>query len=86
VTGGPVAARWDAEYREGRYVAEPPLPFVGDIVSTLQAHPEALATPRQRARFLCGLTSPATTRAKLSRHALFGALADQRFADVLDRA
>jgi ATP-dependent DNA helicase RecQ len=51
-----------------------------------EAHPEALATPRQRARFLCGLTSPATTRAKLSRHALFGALADQRFADVLDRA
>jgi ATP-dependent DNA helicase RecQ len=51
-----------------------------------EAHPEALATPRQRARFLCGLTSPATTRAKLSRHTLFGALADQRFADVLDRA
>jgi ATP-dependent DNA helicase RecQ len=45
--------------------------------------PLALATPRQRARFLCGLTSPATTRAKLSRHALFGVLAGQRFADVL---
>ena len=47
--------------------------------------PAALATPRQRARFLCGLASPATTRAKLSRHALFGALAEQRFADVLSR-
>jgi ATP-dependent DNA helicase RecQ len=46
-------------------------------------HPSALGTPRQRARFLCGLTSPATTKAKLSRHALFGALAEQRFADVL---
>jgi len=46
-------------------------------------HPTALGTPRQRARFLCGLTSPATTKAKLSRHALFGALAEQRFADVL---
>jgi ATP-dependent DNA helicase RecQ len=46
-------------------------------------HPAALGTPRQRARFLCGLTSPATTKAKLSRHALFGALAEQRFADVL---
>ena len=49
-------------------------------------HPAALGTPRQRARFLCGLTSPATTKAKLSRHALFGALAEQRFADVLARA
>jgi ATP-dependent DNA helicase RecQ len=48
-------------------------------------HPAALATPRQRARFLCGLTSPATTRAKLSRHPLFGVLADRRFADVLSR-
>jgi ATP-dependent DNA helicase RecQ len=46
-------------------------------------HPTALATPRQRARFLCGLSSPATTKAKLSHHALFGVLAEQRFADVL---
>ena len=46
-------------------------------------YPTALATPRQRARFLCGLSSPATTKDKLSRHALFGALAEQRFADVL---
>ena len=46
-------------------------------------YPTALGTPRQRARFLCGLSSPATTKAKLSRHALFGALAEQRFADVL---
>ena len=46
-------------------------------------HPTALGTARQRARFLCGLASPATTKARLSRHPLFGALAEQRFADVL---
>src|SRR4051794_19804130 len=46
-------------------------------------HPAALGTPRQRARFLCGLSSPATTKAKLTRHPLYGALAEQRFADVL---
>src|SRR4051794_29599592 len=46
-------------------------------------HPTALGASRQRARFLCGLSSPATTRAKLSRHALFGALAERGFADVL---
>jgi ATP-dependent DNA helicase RecQ len=46
-------------------------------------HTDALATPRQRARFLAGITSPATTRAKLTRHPHFGSLADRRFADVL---
>jgi ATP-dependent DNA helicase RecQ len=46
-------------------------------------HPTALGTARQRARFLCGLSSPATTKAKLSRHPLFGTLAEHRFADVL---
>ena len=35
------------------------------------------------ARFLSGITSPATTRAKLTRDPLFGALAERRFADVL---
>ena len=43
----------------------------------------ALATPRQLARFLCGLSSPASTRARLSRHAAFGLLAELPFADVL---
>ncbi len=47
------------------------------------AHPNALGHPRQRARFLCGLTSPATTQAKLSRNAMFGALESRRFGDVL---
>ncbi len=46
-------------------------------------HEDALGTPRQQARFLCGLTSPATGRAKLGRNALFGSTADLPFADVL---
>ena len=44
---------------------------------------KALATPRQLARFLCGLASPATTRAKLAKDTRFGALADFPFARVL---
>jgi ATP-dependent DNA helicase RecQ len=47
-------------------------------------YPEALGAPRQRARFLCGIASPATSRAKLTREALFGALADRHFTDVLE--
>ena len=47
------------------------------------AHPAALGEPRQQARFLCGLSSPAQTGARLGRAALFGALADHPFGDVL---
>jgi ATP-dependent DNA helicase RecQ len=64
--------------------APPRLELDRAVLDALSAeHPTALGTPRQRARFLCGLSSPATTKSKLSRHSLFGALAEQRFADVL---
>ncbi|NJM36799.1 MAG: RecQ family ATP-dependent DNA helicase [Akkermansiaceae bacterium] len=43
----------------------------------------ALATPRQLARFLCGMSSPAANRAKLSRHSSFGLLAELPFTEVL---
>jgi ATP-dependent DNA helicase RecQ len=43
----------------------------------------ALATPRQLARFLCGMASPAAMRARLTRHQAFGMLAELPFADVL---
>jgi ATP-dependent DNA helicase RecQ len=46
-------------------------------------HPDALGTPRQQARFLAGITSPATSRSKLTRDPLFGSLAERRFSEVL---
>ena len=53
-------------------------------LADLQAeHPDELGQPRQLARFLCGLSSPATTRAKLSRNEHYGALAAHHFAAVL---
>jgi ATP-dependent DNA helicase RecQ len=78
--------------REGRASALTQAPLAAPLPAGLdlnafgalrEAHPRALAHARQAARFLCGLTSPATTQAKLSRHKLFGALATRRFADVL---
>ncbi|MDB4943533.1 MAG: hypothetical protein JWP97_3067 [Labilithrix sp.] len=66
--------------------AVPPLPAGFDraaFVSLREQQPKALRDPRQGARFLCGLTSPATTQAKLSRHPLFGSLEARRFGDVL---
>jgi ATP-dependent DNA helicase RecQ len=56
------------------------------IESLVAENRSSLATPRQLARFLCGLTSPATSRATLSRHAAFGLLARVPFATVLARA
>jgi ATP-dependent DNA helicase RecQ len=67
-------------------IALPPLDESVDrraLAGLQAANPETLAAPRQRARFLCGITSPATTKAKLTRDDLFGSLADRRFADVL---
>ena len=47
---------------------------------------DALATPRQLARLLCGITSPATTKAKLRKHGLFGAFEAVPFQTVLATA
>ncbi len=43
----------------------------------------ALNTSRQLAKFLCGMASPAATRARLTRNNAFALLADLPFADVL---
>ncbi len=55
-----------------------------EVIRTTKAenHP-ALRQPRQLARFLCGLSSPATTRARLNRDDRFGLLAEVPFFDVL---
>ena len=46
-------------------------------------YPDRFTTARQRARFLCGLTSPGLTRARLSRHPGFGVCAMVPFAEVV---
>jgi len=54
-----------------------------EVRALREAHPDVLGAPRQQARFLCGLTSPAVSRARMGRHPLFGVLEDRRFAEVL---
>jgi ATP-dependent DNA helicase RecQ len=46
-------------------------------------YPDALSSPRQIARFLCGLNSPLLTQTKLNRHADFGVLAEIPFQNVM---
>ncbi len=45
-------------------------------------HADLLADTNTLARLLCGVTSPGITKAKLSSHALFGALAHVPYQDV----
>jgi len=58
-----------------------------DLLRQLKAenHP-ALKTPRQRARFLCGIASPAASQAKLTQDPRFGHLASRGFAAVAKAA
>lgn len=56
---------------------------IESVRSLVEEKHAALNTPRQLARFLCGMASPAATRARLTRKAAFGLLADLPFAEVL---
>ena len=58
-----------------------------ELIQTLQQerHP-ALRTPRQIARFLCGIASPASTGTGLKRHQAFGIFINFPFLDVLASA
>ena len=59
------------------------VPDTAVIQAVRQEGHGALATPRQLARFLCGISSPRASRARLGRHSAFASLIDAPFADVL---
>lgn len=58
-------------------------PDLRELAGLVAAHPDALGAPRAIARFLCGIVSPALTRARLTRHAWFGTAAEGDFRDAL---
>lgn len=67
--------------------AETPLSEVlslAEVNALADSHPDALGMPRQRAKFLCGLSSPTLSKAKLTRHRLFAVAEEYPFEDVLD--
>ncbi len=53
------------------------------IEAVRKEHQDILSEPRNLARFLCGITSPKISRAKLASHKYFGLMADVRFHQVL---
>ena len=69
--------------------ASPIAPFTEEDAEEIRAlifeENAALASPRALTRYLCGLTSPATTRAKLTRRPDFGRWATRPFRSVLEQ-
>jgi ATP-dependent DNA helicase RecQ len=63
----------------------PPAPAPSELAALRREH-AVLAEPRPMARFLCGISSPAIARARLSRHPKFGSHAGADFAAVLAAA
>ena len=59
---------------------------VEKVISELsREYPDHFVTARDRARFLCGLSSPAMIRAKLTRHDSYGVCSQVPFPDVLSQ-
>lgn len=57
-------------------------PELGEIRGLLSENHSALGTPRQLARFLCGMSSPASMRARLYRHEAYGLISGLPFGEV----
>ncbi|HEY0944621.1 MAG TPA: ATP-dependent DNA helicase RecQ, partial [Opitutaceae bacterium] len=57
----------------------------GELAALRAQHPDALHSRRQVTRFLCGLSSPALVKAKLTRHSLFGYAGKIPFARVAEK-
>jgi len=74
--------------REGRLLDIEPRAITSEelkVIARIRAeHHPALATARPLARFLCGINSPAVTRAKLGKDYRFGMLGDVPFSNVLE--
>jgi ATP-dependent DNA helicase RecQ len=67
-------------------VTAPPPPVInrGKLETLRRKFRDALATPRQTARFLCGLTSPRLLQNKLNKDPMFGSCADAPFQSVME--
>lgn len=62
-----------------------PETILAEALAARREHPQVLGDAVAMTRWLCGISSPALTRAKLSSHPLFGALGDQPFPQLLEK-
>jgi len=71
-----------------RVTEEPKAPQLdlGKMTALLKQQTKALSTPRQIARFCCGMSSPFLNQTKLNKHPDFGSLAEVPFQIVMKAA
>jgi ATP-dependent DNA helicase RecQ len=82
---------WCSNGRQPAVLPARPRPHIDDAVwadaeQVRRQYPDLLADARAFARFLCGLTSPKLTKARLSSHSLFGVFGEVPFVELLQRA
>ncbi len=70
---------WTIPETGARSIGSSALKLIDELVSQ---YPDRFTTVRDKARFLCGLSSPAFVRAKLTRHPGFGVCDRVPFRDV----
>ena len=73
---------WTIQQAGVRSIGSSALKLLEDVSAE---YPDRFVQPRDQARFLCGLTSPGFTRARLSRHPSFGICDRIPFSDVLEQ-
>ena len=73
---------WTIPKQSFRSIGSSALKLLDEVSSE---YPDRFVHPRDQARFLCGLTSPGFTRARLSRHPSFGICDRIPFSDVLEQ-
>ena len=59
--------------------------IVAELETLASEHSAALSSPRAAARLLCGISSPALTRGRLTRHELFGSCDHIPFVKVMEQ-
>jgi len=83
-----VCSSCQAIEKEGRSFPERELPELSiedlQLIQTIMAERQAaLRSPRQLARFFCGIASPASAGARLKQHRAYGIFNNFAFEDVL---
>ena len=66
--------------------AKAPQIDLGKMTALLKQQTKVLSTPRQIARFCCGMSSPFLYQTKLNKHPDFGSLAEVPFQIVMKAA
>ncbi len=74
--------RWEIEELANRPIGSSARKMMDEVA---REYPDRFTTARDKARFLCGLSSPGMVRARLTRHASFGVCERVPFASVLEQ-